>query len=146
VVTSTGITLTIATNAPLGYTAYVKSANAALNSASTSSTIPTGTFNGSPDTVTAGTSKYTFVPSSGSVCVGGCNGSSVITYDGEYNGITGSTGGSFNTAGSFASFVSRNGYTGTDNFTLKERVAVSAIQAAATDYTDTLTIVAAGNY
>ncbi|MDB5169137.1 MAG: hypothetical protein JWO41_493 [Candidatus Saccharibacteria bacterium] len=146
VVTSPGVTLTIATNAPLGYTAYVKSANAALDSANTSGTIPTGTFNGSPDSVVAGTSSYTFVPSSGTVCVGGCNGSSVITYDGEYNGITGASGGSFNAAGSFASFVSRNGFTGTDNFSLKERVAVSAVQAAATDYTDTLTIVAAGNY
>ena len=143
--TSTGVTLTVSTNSPLGYTAYIKSANAALSSATTSATIPTGTFNGSPDTVSAGTSSYTFVPSSGTLCTTSCGAASVV-YDGEYNGITGSTGGSFNAAGTFSSFVSRAAYTGGDNFLLKERVAVSTVQPYATDYTDTLTVVAAGNF
>lgn len=142
--TSAGVSMVVGTNSPLGYTAYVKSANGALNSASTSGTVPTGTFNGTPDALTPlGTiSKYTFVPSTGTVC-STCTGS--ITYDGEYAGIGATTGGSFN-GSNFASFVSRNGYTNADTITLKERLAVTNIVPYASDYTDTLTIVAAGNY
>lgn len=142
--TSAGVSMVVGTNSPLGYTAYVKSANGALTSASTSSTIPTGAFNGSPDALTPlGTiNKYTFVPSTGTVCTT-CNGA--ITYDTEYSGITATTGGSFNGT-SFASFVSRNGYTNADTITLRERLAVTNTTVYANDYTDTLTIVAAGNY
>ena len=140
--TSSGVNMIVGTNSPLGYTAYVKSANGALNSASSSGTIPTGTFDGTPDTMTNGTSKYTFVPSTGAAC-SSCTGS--ITYDGEYNGITGTTGGAFNGT-SFASFVSRSGYTNADTVNLKERVTVANTVPYANDYTDTLTIVAAGNY
>lgn len=143
--TSSGVTLTVSTNSPLGYTAYVKSANAALDSGSTSGSIATGTFNGSPDSIAAGTSKYLFVPSSGTLCQTAC-GAASVAYDGEYNGIDSSHGGSFNTAGQFASFVSRATYTGGDSFSLKERVAVDTTVPYATDYADTLTIVAAGNF
>lgn len=144
--TSTGVSMTVSTNAPLGYTAYVKSNNGALTSATNPSTpISTGSFNGSPDALTpVGTiSKYTFVPSSGTVCVTTCSGA--IAYDGEYNGITSTTGGSFNST-NFASFMSRSGYTGGDTILLQERVAVTATIGYANDYTDTLTIVAAGNF
>lgn len=140
--TSGGVNMIVGTNSPLGYTAYVKSGNGALNSATSGGTIPTGTFDGTPDTMTNGTSKYTFVPSTGAAC-SSCNGS--ITYDGEYNGITGTTGGSFNGT-SFASFVSRSGFTNADTINLKERVTVANTVPYANDYTDTLTIVAAGNF
>ncbi len=145
--TSPGVNMTVSTNTPLGYTAYVKSTNAGLTSATAGTTINTGTFGGGPDALTPlGTiSKYTFVPSTGTVCVTTCSGSSVITYDTEYNGITANTGGSFN-GNNFASFVSRNGYTGGDTFLLQERLAVTSTVAYANDYTDTLTIVAAGNF
>lgn len=141
--TSTGVNMVVGTNSGLGYTAYVKSANGQLASATNPGTpIVTGTFNGTVDAVAAGTTKYTFVPSTGTACTT-CNGS--ITYDGEYNVSTGSQGGAFNGT-NFASFVSRSGYTNADTISLKERVAVANTISAATDYTDTLTIVAAGNY
>lgn len=142
--TSAGINMTIATNSPLGYTAYVKSKNNALTSATSPSTpIPTGTFNGALDTVTAGTSIYTFVPST---TAAGVTNSGAIAYDAEYSGASGSQGGSFNGVNTFASFQSRNGYTSGDQINLKERAAVSNTIAAANNYTDTLTIVAAGNF
>jgi len=141
--TSPGITMTVATNSPLGYTAYVKSANSYLSSAGTPGTnITTGTFNGSPDAVSAGTASYTFVPSTGTAGSTACGS---IAYDGEYNGIDSSHGGSFNGT-NFASFEERSGYTSGDQISLKERVAVANTIAAANDYTDTLTIVAAGNF
>ncbi|MDB5171010.1 MAG: hypothetical protein JWO35_704 [Candidatus Saccharibacteria bacterium] len=139
--TSTGVTMTVGTNSPLGYTAYVRSANGALTSATNPSTpISTGTFGGGPDTMSG--TKYGLVPSTGTVCTS-CNGS--LTYDTEYNVSSGTEAGSFNGT-SFASFVSRNGYTNSDQISLKERVSVANTVGYANDYTDTLTIVAAGNF
>lgn len=147
--TSPGVTMTVGTNSPLGYTAYVKSANASLTSATSPGTpVATGTFNGTPDTVSAGTNKYGFTPTTGSAC-STCTGS--LSYDTEFSAgagapiSSGTQAGSFNST-NFASFVSRNGYTNSDQVTLRERVAVSNTIGYANDYTDTLTIVAAGNF
>ena len=142
--TSPGVTMTVGTNSPLGYTAYVKSTTASLTSATSPTTpITTGTFDGTPDTVTAGTTDYGFVPSTGTAC-SSCTGS--LTYDPEYAISDGTHSGSFNGANGFASFVSRNGETNADQISLKERVAVATTIGFADDYTDTLTIVAAGNF
>ncbi len=141
--TSTGVTMTVGTNSPLGYTAYVKSANASLTSVTSPGTpIATGTFDATPDALTAGTTKYGFVPTTGTAC-SSCTGS--LAYDGEYSIADGTHAGSFNST-NFASFVSRTGYTNADQITLKERVTVANTVGYANDYTDTLTIVAAGNF
>ncbi len=147
--TSAGVTMTVATNSSLGYTAYVRSANAALTSATSAATpITTGTFDGTADTVAAGTTKYGFLPTTGTAC-STCTGT--LSYDGEFSSgggnpiVSGTQAGAFNST-SFASFVSRSGYTNADQVTLKERVAVSNTVGYANDYTDTLTIVAAGNF
>ncbi len=142
--TSTGnVFMTVATNSPLGYTAYVKSQNAQLQSAAHPGTpITTGTFDGSPDVVAAGTTKYGFVPSTGTAC-STCSG--VPAYDGEFAVADGTHAGSFNST-SFASFVSHAGYTSGDQINIKERDAVNAAIANANDYSDVLTIVAAGNF
>lgn len=141
--TSSGVTMSVATNSPLGYTAYVKSKNAALSSASAGgATIGTGTFDNTPDSVAAGTTSYTFVPST---TANGTTANGTIAYDSEYNVADGNHGGSFNGT-NFASFVSRSGYSSGDQISLKERVAVDSAIPAANDYTDTLTIVAAGNF
>lgn len=141
--TSAGVNMTVGTNSPLGYTAYVKSANAALTSATSSGTpISTGTFDGTPDSLTPGTTRYGFVPSTGTAC-SSCTGS--IAYNGEFNVVNGTSAGSFNST-NFASFVSRTGYTNADQINLKERITVANTVGYANDYTDTLTIVAAGNF
>jgi hypothetical protein len=141
--TSGGVTMTVGTNSPLGYTAYVKSSNNSLTSATTPSTpITGGTFDASPDSFSPGTTKYGLVPATGSAC-STCTGS--LSYDAEYVVADGTHAGAFNGT-NFASFVSRSGYTDSDNVVLKERVAVANTIGYANDYTDTLTIVAAGNY
>ena len=141
--TSTGVTMTVATNSALGYTAYVKSANGELTSATNPGTpITTGTFDGTPDAVSPGTTDYGFVPSTGTPA-GSSTGT--LTYDGEYAVSNGTHAGSFNGT-NFASFVSRNGDTSGDQVLLQERVDVSSSIGYANDYTDTLTIVAAGNF
>jgi hypothetical protein len=142
--TSTGnVYMTVATNSPLGYTAYVKSQNAQLQSTIHSGTpITTGTFDATPDSITAGITKYGFVPSTGTAC-STCTG--VPVYDSEYAIADGTHAGSFN-GSSFASFVSHAGYTSGDQIFLKERDAVSPAVQYANDYSDVLTIVAAGNF
>jgi hypothetical protein len=141
--TSPGVTMTVGTNSPLGYTAYVKSANGQLTSATSPATpITNGTFDGTVDSIVAGTTKYGFVPSTGTAC-STCTGT--LSYDTEYQVSTGAQVGAFNGTG-FASFVSRNGYTNADAILLRERIAVSNTVGYANDYTDTLTIVAAGNF
>ncbi len=147
--TSPGVTMSVSTNSPLGYTAYVKSANAALESATSPGTpIANGTFDGTPDTATPGTTKYGFAPTTGTSCVV-CTGS--LAYNAEYSAgagapiASGTGAGAFNGT-SFASFVSRSGYTDGDDVNLRERVSVANTVGYANDYTDTLTIVAAGNY
>lgn len=141
--TSTGVTMTVGTNSPLGYTAYVKSANGALTSATNPGTpITSGAFNAAPDALVVGTTDYGLVPSTGAACTT-CTGA--ITYDAEYNVTLGTQAGAFNGT-NFASFVSRNGYTNADQIILKERDTVANTIGYANDYTDTLTIVAAGNF
>ncbi len=142
--TSAGVNMTVSTNSPLGYTAYVRSANGALVSATSPSTpISTGAYsNTTPNTLTPGTTDYTFVPSTGTACTL-CTGT--LTYNGGYTIASGTQGGAFNGT-NFAAFVSRNGYTNADVVSLKERITVANTVGYANDYTDTLTIVAAGNF
>lgn len=147
--TSPGVTMSVSTNSPLGYTAFVKSANGRLTSATSPATpIDSGVFDTTPDDATPGTTKYGFAPTTGPTCVI-CTGS--LVYNDEYSAgggapISSNTGaGAFNGT-SFASFVSRSGYTDGDDVTLRERISVSNTVGYANDYTDTLTIVAAGNY
>lgn len=141
--TSPGVTMDVSTNSPLGYTAYVKSASGELTSATNPGTpITTGSFSGTPDAMSPGTTDYGFVPTTGTPC-SSCTGS--LTYDSEYNIADGTHSGSFNGT-NFASFVSRDGITDGDSILLRERVDVANTVGYANDYTDTLTIVAAGNY
>jgi hypothetical protein len=142
---SNGVTATIATNAGSGWVAWVKSANAALNSASTGATIATiGTINDTVDSLTASNYGYlldvTFTDSG--------TGTGTVTqgagYGQEYDGNSNNTGGTLSTT--FQPIAASSGTTDGDTVTLKALARVTAVQAAATDYTDTLTVVAAGRF
>lgn len=142
---SDGVTATIATNAASGWVAWVKSANAALNSASTGATITTtGSIDDAVTALTGGTNGYlldvTFTDSA--------TGTGTVTqaagYGQEYDGNSSNTGGTLST--SFQPIAASSGTTDGDTVTLKELARISAVQAAATDYTDTLTLVAAGRF
>lgn len=132
----------ISTNAARGYLAWVKSANADLNSAATSATIPS---------VTGGTSVS---------LNGGNNGYGIFAYssfasttiappfDGGVAGL-GTVGGvgvgqvhstQFDQIASYASAVSSG------TFNIGTRARVASTQTPATDYTDTITVVAAGSF
>lgn len=142
---SNGVTATIATNAASGWVAWVKSANQSLDSASTGATIATiGTVNDTVDTLTAANYGYlldvTFVDSG--------TGTGTVTqgagYGQEYDGNSSNSGGTLSAA--FQPIASSSGTTDGDTVTLKELARITAVQAAATDYADTLTVVAAGRF
>lgn len=142
---SNGVTATIATNAAAGWVAWVKSANAALNSASTGATIATtGSIDDTPTTLTGGTNGYlldvTFTDSG--------TGTGTVSqdpgYGDEYDGNSSNSGGTLSTT--FQPVANSNGTTDGDTVIMKSLARISAVQAAATDYTDTLTVVAAGRF
>ncbi len=142
---TSGKTVTISTNAASGWVAWVKSANAALNSASTSATIATaGTVNDTPSDLASVTGYVLDVD----ITTDSGTGTGTITqaagFGAEYAGANATSGGTLSTT--FQPIAASDGTTDGDVLTLIERAKISAVQAAATDYTDTLTVVAAGRF
>lgn len=134
-----GASITVTTNAPNGWNAWVKSANAGLTSANASKTIATsGSIDAAPSTISGGTEGY--VLDADLTTDAGSGGT--VTIAAEYNGTTTSQGGTLST--SYQSFASANGTANGDVITLIPRAAISGVTPAAADYTDTLTVVGAG--
>lgn len=143
VISGSGVSVTIGTNAGNGWIGWVKSANAALNSAATGDTIATtGTVNDVPSTLSAGTEGY--VLDADLTTDSATGGTGTVTIDDEYLGADTSSGGTLSTT--FQEFATANGPTDSDVITLIPRAAISGLTQAGSDYTDTLTIVAAGYF
>ena len=142
---SNGVTATIATNAASGWVAWVKSANAALNSVSTGATIATlGSVDNSTTSLTTTNYGYLFDVTFTDSGTGTGTVSQAANYGQEYDGKSSNTGGTLST--SFQPIAASSGTTDNDTVTLKALARISSVQAAATDYTDTLTVVAAGRF
>lgn len=142
---TSGRTVTIATNAASGWVAWVKSANAALNSASTGASIATaGSVDNAPTDLASSTGYVLDVNVTSDSGTGTGTVSQASNYGAEYNGTNTTSGGTLSTT--FQPIAASDGTTDGDVLTLIERAKISAVQAAATDYTDTLTVVAAGRF
>lgn len=142
---ATGVTATIGTNAASGWVAWVKSANAGLLSASTTATVPTaGTVGNTPDDLASTTGYVLDVDITADSATGTGTVTQAANYGAEYNGTNATSGGTLST--SFQPIAASNGTTDNDVLTLIPRAKISAVQAAATDYADTLTVVAAGRF
>lgn len=140
VISGTGTTITVTTNAASGWSAWMLSTNAALNSAASGDTIATtGTVDDSPSTLSAGTEGYVLDVDLTTDGAGG----GTVTIDPEYNGTTTSQGGTLSNS-AYEVIATANGAASSDIITLIPRVAISGLTEAATDYTDTLTVVGAG--
>ena len=143
VTSGSGVSVTLGTNAGNGWLGWVLSANQALDSATTGDSIATaGTVDDSPSTLSSGSEGY--VLDADLTTDSGTAGTGAVTIDAEYNGTTTSQGGTLSST--FTEFATADGPTDGDVITLIPRVAISGLTQAATDYTDTLTIVAAGNF
>jgi hypothetical protein len=134
VVTSpTPRTATVNTNAKNGWYVWAQDTNAGLNSASASHNIASNP--GANSTLIAGTEGYnTGVTASGT--------GSTITVDPAFAGGSLGTGGGLDT--SLRTLASADGVANNHVLTLKNNAAISGTTPAATDYTDTITVVGAG--
>ncbi len=138
--TSSNPTVTIVTNARNGWTTWVKDANdGTLTSAGTGSNIP--------NAGTVGTSYN--LGDAGHIASGGfglgittTGGSSAPTT--EYSGVSAGYAGRLSNA--FRPAATSTAFASSDVITLLPRAIASVTQAPANDYTDTITIVGAGQF
>lgn len=152
VVSTTGRTATITTNASSGWIAWVKNLNGssgastkgALKSATAGNyTIPTTNANAlgsASHTLSAGTEDYGL----GVTITTDAAGGGTVTLDAAYDGTSTKAGVLDPT--NFRPIASANGTANGDVIDLKERATITGATPAANDYTDTLTIIAAGNF
>ncbi|HEX6461747.1 MAG TPA: hypothetical protein VFZ58_00545 [Candidatus Saccharimonadales bacterium] len=129
-------TATVDTNAKNGWAVWAKDASTGLISATASYTI-SSTTPGTNSTLVAGTQGYNMGITS---TQGG--GSGTLTVAAPFVGTAAGQGGGLDT--SLRTLASSNGTASAAVLTLKNNVAISATTAAATDYTDTITIIGAG--
>lgn len=142
---ATGVTANISTNAADGWVAWVKSANAALNSLSTGATVATaGSIDNAATDLASATGYVLDVDVTTDNATGTGTVSQAANYGQEYNGTNTTSGGTLSST--FQPIAASDGTTAGDILTLIVRAKISAVQAAATDYTDTLTVVAAGRF
>ena len=125
------------TNAQNGYVAFIRSSGstATLDSAAASDAIGS-TNTGSPDTCSAGSECYVV-----DAAVSG-SGAPTTEYDG--NGTT--SGGVIPVQPTYDEMVTATAPVNNDAITLTAIVAISPVNKAATDYTDTWEVVGAGNF
>jgi hypothetical protein len=137
---TTGVTATVNTNAKTGWFAWAKDLNTGLTSATQSKTIA-ATTPGTFTTLASGSEGYVMGITSITQGSGAGVTSPVAAYDGS--------GGAGKGSGLDANIRQIAQSTGTANgaiLTLKERAGISSITPAAADYTDTITILAAGSF
>jgi hypothetical protein len=135
-----GIGLSVTTNAAKGWTGWIKSANAALSSVTTGQSIGTsGAVNATPETCVVATDCYLL-----SVGVTSGTGAGSLAADAEYAGNGTTTGGTFSTL--YQPFAGRTGKTSGDVIWFKALATMTATKEAGSDYTDTWTIIGAGNF
>lgn len=142
---SGGRTATVTTNAKGGWIAWVKDSQQGLHSAAAAYTIATaGTIDGAPSTLTAGTEGFVLDTDLTTDALGGCT----VNIDPEYDGVGVASGGTL--SANFQPIASCTGaHPATSNgdvLTLIERVAIAGGTPAGSDYSDILTVVAAGNF
>ncbi len=138
----TTVNIDIDTNASNGWSAWLSSANQGLDSASTSETIDTsGSIDGTPTTVTAGTDYYHL-----DVEVTNGSGTGTPSVAAEYNGQHGDpySGGTFGS--SLTEIATSDGPGTNDAVALFGLAAMVSTKQAASDYIDTWTVVGAANF
>lgn len=139
VTSATAVSQSVSTNARNGWASWVKSTNGALNSAISAGSISSpGTSNATPESLSA---------QSGYVLDADINSCAGCTIAAEYNGTDTSSGGHLNAAASgFSQTASQTAPASSNTVNLIVRAKSAVTTPASADYTDTLTIVAAGSF
>ncbi len=140
VVQTTGITVTATTNAANGWIAWAKDTNTGLTSAAASKTIAS-TTPGSSATLSSGTEGYVLSAEVTTDAAGG----GTVSIPAAYQGTAGNNVGS-GLDTTLRQIASANGTSTGDVVTLRGKAAISGATPAATDYTDTWTIIGAASF
>jgi hypothetical protein len=153
VISTSGRTVSVSTNAKGGWIAWAKDSQQGLHSATANYTIPTtSVVSAAPPLkqISAGVEGYLLDTDLTTDAAGGCT----VAIDSYYNGtttgapVTLATGGAF--AAAFQSIAACTGaspaYSAGDVITLIERASITNSTPAASDYTDIVTVVGAGNF
>lgn len=127
---------TVNTNAKNGWQVWARDSSTGLNSSSASSTI-SSTTPGTNSTLSAGTTGYNTGITTSQV-----GGTGVITVATPFVGTGAGQGGGLDT--SLRSLATSTGPADTAVLTIKNNVAISPTVPAASDYTDTITVIGAG--
>ena len=147
IVSTSGVTFSVITNAKSGWIGWAKDSQQGLFSATANYKINTsGTVDGAPSTLVANGSTEGYALDADIItdAAGGCT----VAIDAEYNGIGTTQGGTLS-----ATFQPVAACTGVppatsngDTVKLIERATIAGGTPAGTDYTDVITLVAAGNF
>lgn len=137
---SGAITMTVSTNARNGFLSWVQGTNttggSGLRSVTAASTIPsTGSFDGTPSDLASTTG----------VVLDADAGTNTPNINAEYNGSNSTSGGFFEGA-VFHQMAYLTGVQSGTTVVINARSKVASTQPAASDYSDTLTVVAAGSF
>jgi hypothetical protein len=140
-----GRLVTITTNSKGGWITWAKDSQQGLYSSTTNYKINTsGTVDGTPSTVVPGAEGYVLDTNITLDAAGGCT----VNIAGEYNGTGANQGGTFSSlyqpiaSCTGASPATANG----DQISLIERATIAGSTPAGGDYSDIITVVAAGNF
>jgi hypothetical protein len=144
-VASSTSTFTVGTNSSRGWSAWVKDTNSGLASASQAHTISSTTTPGIGVAAAALTAGNEGMNLGVSVTNAGTGAGTPAVSPNFAGSTTNFTGGSFNNAG-FQQIITDSGTTAGLVVTPTNNVSISAATPPATDYTDTETFVAAGNF
>lgn len=139
-VTSGNVTMTVSTNAPDGFISWVQGTNttggSGLRSTTAGATITSaGSFDGAVSDLASTTG----------VVLDAVPGTNTPSINAEYDG-NGSTSGGYFEGGVFHQMAYLTGYQSGTTVVMNVRSKIAATQPAAIDYTDTLTVVAAGSF
>ena len=136
-------TISVSTNGTRGWLGWVSSINSGLTSAAASKTIAsTGSVDGTPTTLSAGVEDFAL--DADLTTDSATAGTGSVSIAGEYNGTGVNQGGTLTTG--YNQFASADGPTDGDVITLTFRSTIGPLTPAASDYTDTVYVVAAGNF
>lgn len=139
-VTSGSVTMTVGTNAPDGFLSWVQGTNttggSGLRSSVASSTITSaGSFDGAPTDLASNTG----------VVLDAVPGTNTPNINAEYDG-NGTTSGGFFEGTVFHQMAYLTGAQSGTTVTISVRSKIASTQPAASDYTDTLVVVASGSF
>lgn len=136
---TTGITVTVNTNAKNGWIAWAKDTNTGLTSAAASKTI-SSTTPGTSATLSTGGEGYV----SGVLGIVQGSGAGVTSAIAAYDASGSAHGSGLDT--SLRQVATSTGTASNASFILRERATISTLTPAAGDYTDTITIVGAARF